>query len=389
MIPSSHRRGPAVLALGFRPFFLLAGLWALIALPLWLAVLRGWLPPPGHYPGTSWHAHALLFGYGLAVVAGFLLTAVRNWTGIQTPTGWPLAGLVSLWLAARLLALIGAPGWLVAAADITFPLALAVSLWRPLWYGSNPMNRVFLPLLAGMSGAALLVHLDALGLLPGAAAVGDRLMLGLIIGLLLLVAGRVLPFFTRSAVAGAEPVTRPWVEQLTAGLWGLWVLAQSLDAGLYIGLTALPLAAVQVLRLAGWHRPGVWPITILAVLYAGYLWLILGLVLSGLAGLGLVVPFAAMHALTVGAIGVFTIGMMSRITLGHTGRAMGASRPMVLAFWSINLAALVRVSGPILWPGGRDEWLLYSGVFWTLAFALFLWVHASMLWLPRADGRPG
>lgn len=380
---------PSVLALGFRPFFLLAGVWAVLALPLWLAVLWGLLPPPGGIAGVTWHAHSLLFGYTMAVVAGFLLTAVRNWTNMQTPTGWWLAGLAALWVAGRALPFAAAPAWLMAAVDTAFPLALALSLWRPLWIGPNRVNRVFLPLLAGMAVAALMVHLDGLGDLPGLARAGDSLMLGLVIGTLLLVVGRVLPFFARSAVAGFLPVSRGWVETLTFALWGLWLPLEVLGLDPVAGVAALLLSVVLGLRLLGWHARGVWSIPILAVLYAGYLWLIFGLALLGIARLGFLQPFPALHALTLGAIGGFTLGMMSRVTLGHTGRAMRAPFGMIIAFGSLNLAAALRVFGPLVRPESYGDWLLWSGALWTFAFATFLWIHGPMLWSPRVDGRPG
>jgi uncharacterized protein involved in response to NO len=384
------RPGPVVLALGFRPFFLGTGVLAVVAMPLWLAVLRGWLPGDSYYGATTWHAHAMLFGYGTAVIAGFLLTATRNWTGMATASGWELGALAGLWLAGRIAPWLPVPGPLIAALDVAFPLLLALSLLKPLWHGPNRANRVFLGLLAGMSAASLLVHLQTLGLTGGTALVGDRLMLGLILVTLLIVSGRILPFFTRSAVPGAAPRVRPWVEWLTFGLAGLWVLADVAWPGsLLAGVLALGLAAVQVLRLVGWHHPGVWANAMLWVLYSGYLWLILGVLLNGLAHLGLVAPFPALHALTVGTIGVFTLGMMSRITLGHTGRVMRVPPAMTAAFWTLNLAALARVFGPLLGPSSYAEWLWVSGVLWTLAFGLFLWVHAPMLILPRADGRPG
>ena len=384
------RAAPVVLALGFRPFFLVAGALAVVAMPVWLAVLRGWLPGDSYYGATTWHAHAILFGYATAVIAGFLLTAVRNWTGMPTASGWELGALAGLWLAGRIAPWLPVPGPLIAALDLTFPLLLALSLLKPLWQGANRANRVFLGLLGGMSAASLLVHLQALGLTEGTALVGDRLMLGLILLTLLIVSGRIMPFFTRSAVPGAAPRVRPWVERLTFGLAGLWVLADMAWPGSPLaGVLALGLAALQVLRLAGWHHPRVWANAMLWVLYSGYLWLILGLLLNGLAHLGLAAPFPALHALTAGTIGVFTLGMMSRVTLGHTGRPMQAPLATTAAFWILNLAALTRVFGPLLLPSRYGDWLLVSGVLWTLAFGLFLWVHGPMLFLPRADGRPG
>lgn len=383
-----HRR--VLLALGFRPFFLGAGILAVVALPRWLAVLRGWWPAAPFYGGTTWHAHAMLFGYGTAVIAGFLLTASRNWTGIETASGAELGALVGLWLAGQLAPWLPLPGPLIAVVDLAFPLVLAWSLIKPLWLGPNPVNRVFLGLLVAMGGASLLVHLQALRITQSTALIGDKLMLDLILVTLLIVSGRVMPFFTRSAIPRAGSKVRPAVEGLTFALAGLWVLSDAAShASPLTAVLALALAGVQTVRLWGWHHPRVWTNPMLWVLYSGYLWLILGLALNGLAHLGLTPPFPALHALTVGTIGVFALGMMSRVTLGHTGRAMQAPRLMVGAFVLINSAALVRVFAPLLWPLGYGDWLLLSGGLWTLAFGLFLWVHGPMLARPRADGRPG
>lgn len=380
----------SLLALGFRPFFLAAGTSAALLMGIWLAMLEGWIPAGHYYASTSWHAHEMLFGYAAAVIAGFLLTATRNWTGINTLTGPWLGALTLLWLAARLAPLLPAPATAVALLDLAVLPALAASLFRPLWGGANRANRVFLALMAGMWLASLLVHLQALGITAGTATGGDRLMLNLVLLTLLIVAGRIMPFFTRSGILGAQPVTRPLVERLT------FVLAPLVAVGHLVspwstltGVLALSLAGVQAVRLAGWHDKRVWGSPLLAVLYAGYLWLIVGFALDGLAGLDLLPPFPALHALTTGAIGVFTLGMMARVTLGHTGREMRSARLTNLAFVVINLAALVRVLFPLALPAAYTTWLYISGLLWTAAFALFLWTYAPMLIAPRADGRPG
>jgi uncharacterized protein involved in response to NO len=387
--PSVRQRLP-ILALGFRPFFLAAGVWAVLALAVWLGRLQGWLPGDTYYGGTTWHAHEMLFGYGTAVFSGFLLTATRNWTGMPTAAGVELGTLVLLWLAARLGPLLGLPGALSAALDLAFLPALALSLFKPLWQGPNRANRAFLALIAGMTLASLLVHLETLGLVRGTARVGDRLMLGLLLLVLLIVAGRVMPFFTQGGVAGARPRPRRAVEWLTYALAVPFVLTDAFLPGTpSAGVLGLALALVQGVRLAGWHDRRAWGIPILAVLYWGYVWLILGLALSGLAHLGLIAGFPALHALTVGAVGVFTLGMMVRVTLGHTGRPMVAPRLSILAFWLINLAALTRVAGPLLWPAWSVAWWTLSGVLWVLAFAAFLGTVGPMLVSSRADGQPG
>jgi uncharacterized protein involved in response to NO len=376
--------------LGFRPFFLGAGVLALLAMLVWLARLWGLLPGDGYLGGTAWHAHEMLFGYVGAVIAGFLLTAARNWTGIATPTGAWLGALVLLWLAARLGPLLSLPHGLIALLDLAFFPALALALIPPLWRGKNKVNRAFLALLAAMTLANLLVHAQALGLTAATASRGSRLMLDLALLTLWLVAGRIMPFFTQSAIPGSKPRTRPWVETSTFVLApAIALLNLTWPASPVSGLLLLILAAIQTIRLGGWHHPLAWGNPMLAVLYAGYLWLILGLALDGLAALGLLPPFPALHALTAGGIGVFTLGMLARVTLGHTGRDMRASTATSLAFLTINLAALVRVFPPLLWPGHYSLWLGIAGGLWVLAFALFLGIYGPMLARPRVDGRPG
>lgn len=383
-------RRTSLLALGFRPFFLAAGGSAALLMGIWLAMLNGWLPAVHYYGATNWHAHEMLFGYAAAVIAGFLLTAVRNWTGLDTLTGPGLGALALVWLAARIAPFLPVPGVVVALLDLAFFPALAASLFRPLWGGANRVNRYFLALMAAMWLATLLVHLQALGMTVGTAGRGDRLMLDMVLLTLLLVAGRIMPFFTERGLRGARPVTRPAVEKLTFVLAPLAATANLISPwSIASGGLTLALAIVQAVRLAGWHDQRAWGEPILAVLYAGYSWLVVGLALDGLAGFGLLPPFSSLHALTTGAVGVFTLGMMARVTLGHTGREMRAEPLTKLAFVLVNLAALSRVLAPLLMPAAYTGWLYASGLLWTLAFILFLWVHAPMLIAPRADGRPG
>jgi len=388
-INSAPRRN-SLLALGFRPFFLAAGASAALLMGIWLAMLKGWVPAEHYYGSTNWHGHEMLFGYAAAVITGFLLTATRNWTGIDTLTGPKLGALALLWLAARLAPFLPVPDAIVALLDLAFFPALAANLLYPLWEGTNRANRVFLALMAGMWLAAVLVHLQALGIAAGSASRGDRLMLDLVLLTLLVVAGRIMPFFTKSGLPGARPVTRPVVERLTFMLAPLAAAAHLASPWPTLtGAFALSLAGVQAVRLAGWYDKRAWGVPILAVLYAGYLWLVVGFALDGLAGLGILPPFPALHALTTGAIGVFTLGMMARVTLGHTGRTMRSGPLTNLAFVIANLAALSRVLLPLVIPTAYTTWLYISGLLWILAFALFLWVHAPMLIAPRADGRPG
>ena len=379
-----------VLALGFRPFFLAAGLSAILSVAVWLAILSGLWPQPSYLAGTAWHAHEMLFGYLAAVIAGFLLTAVRNWTGMPTATGVRLAALVGLWLAGRLAPWLGLPPLLIALLDLAFFPALALALWRPLWHGPNPVNRVFLAVFAGMTMAGAMVHLDALGLFAGGATRGHRLMLDLVLAILLLVSGRVMPFFIKSGIAGARPRVFPVLERLTFVVAaGLLIVDLIQPFSRLAGGLAITLGLLQLARLLGWHDRRIWTTSMLTVLYVGLLWLALGLILDGLPAFTALTPRGALHALTVGAMGVVTLGMMSRVSMGHTGRPMQAVPLTLVAFVLINLAAVLRGLAPLLAPAGHQAWLMAGGLCWILAFGLFLWVHAPMLLSPRPDGNAG
>jgi len=383
--------GPAILALGFRPFFAAAGLAAVILMAIWLPVWIGKLAIPGYYGVVGWHSHEMLFGFAAAVIAGFLLTAVRNWTGINTPSGTPLALLLLLWLAGRLLPLFPSfiPGWCVALADLAFLPAVALSLGPALWQGEQKINRIFVPLLLLMALANLLVHLQALGLTHGAAR-GIDIMLFLVVFLVALVGGRVIPFFTQAVVPGFRARRRQWLETATMGAFALLIGLQLFESPpLLTGLTALLLAVAQTLRVAGWHHPHIWRSPVLWVLYTGMFWIIAGFLLLGLASFGLFGWNLARHALSVGGIGVLTLGMMARVALGHSGRAIEPVRSIEAAFVLLNVAAAVRVFGPLLPFGSYTFWVHLSGGIWIVCFVLFCRVYLPILSRPRIDGKPG
>jgi uncharacterized protein involved in response to NO len=385
-------RGPPWLALGFRPFFLMAGIGAVGLMAAWLGTWGSGPGFDGYYGPLGWHSHEMLFGYTTAVIAGFLLTAVRNWTGIDTLRGPALGALAGVWLAARLLALLAGepmPGYVTAAVDLAFLPLLAVALAGPLLRAKHKINLVFLPLLGAMALANLLVHLEALGI-ARTAGQGNGLMLNAILLLVMIVGGRVIPFFTEKAIPGAVARHFPWLDWLGFGALLSLAAAELLwpRPELIAGLSLL-LALTQSLRLAGWHDRRAWSIPILWVLFTGYGWLAVGFLLKGLGAAGLLAPPLALHALTTGGIGVLTLGMMARVALGHTGRHLASAPLMNLAFVLINLAAAARSLGPLLLPQWYVTWVHGAGGLWILAFAIFSLIYAPILLRPRADGRPG
>jgi uncharacterized protein involved in response to NO len=382
-----------LLAKGFRPFFMLAAFYAVVMVPLWLAILNGKLAPSSYLQPVVWHAHEMIGGFVTAVIAGFLLTAVGNWTQRETATGAPLAALALLWCAGRLAMLFaGVLPWGVAAAvDLAFLPALGIVLARPLVAAQNRRNFVMLAIVGALFGANLVVHLEGLGLLPlGWARVASSFSVDLVVLLVLLIGGRVFPMFTRNATGVASIRNIPWLDRSCAvAMVGLLVadaVAPHSVAPILAGVVGV-LAAARAVHWGTRHSlrdPLVW------VLHVGYGWLVVGLLLRCSSGvLGAPLASVAIHALTVGAIGTLTLGMMARVALGHTGRMLVAPSSMTAAFVAITLAALARVLGPWLVPEQYLVGLVAAGIFWVLAFTVFLTAYSPMLCRPRADGKPG
>jgi uncharacterized protein involved in response to NO len=378
--------------LGFRPFFLLAGALPIVIMPLWLMFWLGRWSPPTYYDPVSWHAHEMLYGYAGAVIAGFLLTAVRNWTGRPTLSGGPLAGLAGLWLFARLLPLFPtvSPDALIALVDLSFIPALMIAVGIPLLRHGKWQNTALLLILAFMVCGNGLVHV---AMLTGDPALGRKgLYLGLyaVVLLIVILGGRVIPFFIGSALPGAAPTHRASIEILSIAAFIATAAAQICDAPAPLtGVLAATAALSHATRLAGWYVAGLWREPLLWILYLAYAWLVLGLGLTAAATFGPLTPSLAVHALSAGAVSVMTFGMMARVALGHSGRALRAAPLTVAMFYLINLAAFSRVAGPWLLPDYAIFAIALSGVLFTLSACCFIWVYGPILVRPRIDGKPG
>lgn len=387
-LPSAHPTGFALWQLGFRPFYLLAGIFAAVSIGLWALQFAGWLGRP-YLQGPMWHAHEMLFGFTLAVVVGFLLTAGRNWSNRPTLSGAPLAALAMLWLAGRVLVLTSF-GWAAAIVNTAFPLAAAVALAIPFIASRNRRNYFFVGLLLMMALAVLSVHLAQLGVLQVPGWIGIQVALDVVLVIMTVMAGRVVPMFTNNGVPGAHAVRRPLLEKLALGGVLALLLADAAQ------LQGAPLAALAGLcaaaHLGRWllwqpwktlRTPLVW------VLHAAYLWIPVHLALRALSAFGWVAPSLAVHALTVGAIGGLVIGMMTRTARGHTGRPLRADRADVACYLLILAAALVRVFVPLIAPGLTIDAVLGSAALWSAGFALYVIRYWPVLTRPRLDGRPG
>ena len=387
--------GIALFSAGFRPFFLLAAVWSAIAVPVWLCVYAGEVVLPSALAPTLWHVHEMIFGFAFATIAGFLLTAIPNWTGRLPLKGPPLALLAGLWLAGRLAVLFsGTFGPLAAAiVDLSFPVAFVAVIARELIAGRNWRNLPMLVALSLMLGGSALVHVEALGFAQ-TAALGNRLGLATVLMLISLVGGRIVPSFTRNWLAKARPggalpaqAGRLDMAALLVTVAGLacWVAAPESAAAPWFELAAG--VAVSV-RLSRWCGLATLREPLVFILHLGYGWLGLGLLLLGANGLYPLLPStAALHALTAGAIGTMTLAVMTRATLGHSGRALAAGHGTVTIYVLVTLAALLRLAAPL---AGEHFLVLtwVAGAAWCAAFGLFALLYGRLLMGPREQTGP-
>lgn len=382
--------GWAPFALGFRPFFLAAGMYAVLLMGLWLLMLRGTIMPTGVSPFV-WHGHEMLFGFAVAVIAGFLLTAAQNWTGIRTPSGATLAALFLLWLAGRIGFLIpGLPALPVAAVDLAFLPVLGLTLAWPIIRAKQLHNYPFPVMLLALAAANALVHGPTFGWTSDTESLGLRLAAYVVVTMIVMMGGRVIPSFTDNKL---NTRARRWktIETLVPAVT-LGALIASLVAptSIVTMLLAAIAAVVHAIRLAGWYTPKYWSVPLLWVLHFGYAWITLGFALLALSAAGVgAAANSALHAFTAGGIGMLTLGMMARVSLGHTGRMLEPARLITLAFVAVSLAAFVRVFLPLVFPDALALGYAVSGVLWMLAFGTFATIYLPILMRPRVDGRKG
>lgn len=387
-------RGPALFTYGFRPFFLGAALWAALAMALWIAMLAGRLALPTAFDAVSWHAHEFLFGYLGAVIAGFLTTAVPNWTGRMPIVGWPLAALFATWVAGRIAIAVSAaltPG-LAAAIDLAFPILFALAIGREIVAGRNWRNLPVLGLLATFILANALFHWEAVR--GGYAAGGYGLRLGLAAALVMvaLIGGRIVPSFTRNWLVKQGEARLPAPPMQRFDRLALAVLVPALALWV-VAPTGWPAAAL--LALAGglhlvrlWRWRGVLTLAepLVTVLHAGYAFLPLGAlavaaeaVAPGTFGTG------GEHLWMAGALGMMTLAVMTRATLGHTGQALTAGRGTVAIYLALAVAVLARLGAGAL-PAEAQPLYDLAGTGWIAAFAGYAALYGPLL-LRAAPGK--
>ncbi|MCT8973613.1 NnrS family protein [Microbaculum marinisediminis] len=381
--------GPALFSYGFRPFFLAGALYAAIAVGVWVPWYLGAVTLPTDWPPIAWHAHELLFGYVPAVVAGFLLTAVPNWTGRLPVVGWPLAGLFAFWLLGRFA--IATSDWfgaaLTAIATLSFLAGLGAVIGREILAGRNWKNLKVLIIVVMLFAAQALFQWEVLN--DGHSVYGARLAIATTITLIVLIGGRIVPSFTGNWLRqrGGQTMPVPFsrfdaiVIAVSVVALAAWIVAPSFEGVAIAAAPLLLLAGIlQLVRQARWRPLRTFAEPLVTILHVAYLFVPLGFLLAAVAAASesAVPNTAAIHAWTAGAIGTMTLAVMTRATLGHTGRTLTAGAATVAIYGLVVLAALTRI-GAAVFPSGMDWLLSVSAVAWIGAFAGFSLVYGPLL----------
>jgi len=373
--------------LGFRPFYLLAAAFAATAVPAWLLAYLGLLPQGP--VNLLWHMHEMVFGFAVAVVAGFLLTAVQTWTGLATPRGRCLQALVLLWLAGRCAAL-GAPPLLYAVLDMAFLFVVAGVILRLLLRADNRRNLPICLVIALLGVCNLTFHLALHGLVAVSPLAPVHGAILLVVLLVAVIGGRVGPMFTRNGAPGSRPRNLPRLDLASviaiAVLAVCWLAAAPGWAILAAGVVA---AALNGARFILWDPLSTLRTPLLWSFHLSYAMLVAGLLTLGLAGVGIVSGSAALHLLAAGAMTGMIGAMITRTARGHTGRSLQAGRPEVAMFALLPLAVAARLAANLFDGPARGHTLALSAALWSLAFVIYLLRYGPWLTRARLDGKPG
>lgn len=387
-VPDS-KKSFALFNLAFRPFFLLGPIVAIAGLLMWIFHYAGWLFNENYWGALSYHSHEMIFGFAVAIISGFLLTAVRNWTGLAGICGWKLAGLVLIWLLGRMLPWLAVSGVWVAAVDLLFlPLVMA-TLAIPVIKVRQWRNIIFIPILSLLWLGNLLMHRQQLGLSTSGAHAGLYLGVDVIILLIIVMGGRVIPMFSGNGI-GEKIARTPRLDRLMIATGLIYLIVHQMGfMGWALAIAALLAFVTHSIRLVIWYRAKIWTVPLVWILQVSYFWIILGFLLMTFAALGYLSPFIALHAFTVGGISGMILGMISRVSLGHTGRPLLPPILVVISFFILQIAAFVRVILPLFMPQMLSAAVIVSGFLWMLAFLGFVLSYGKMLIKPRIDGLPG
>lgn len=384
----------AVLNLGFRPFFLGAAIFAVVSMALWMSVYVFHLPVPlAGISAFQWHAHEMIYGFAMAVIAGFLLTAVKNWTGVQTLNGYGLLGLFALWVLPRILFLFGTP-WIFVAGwfDMLFVLCLIGSIFYPIAKVKQWRQLGIIAILVLLAVANGCFYLGATGLIDQGAFIGIQGGLFLIVGLILFMGRRVIPFFIEVGVGyPVKLFNSNWLDVSIILFYIAFFIEEVLVRNPWmVALTSMGLFVANSVRLAGWHTKGIWKKPLLWSLFIAFIWINLGFLLLAVNVFLNLPNIVVIHAFSVGGIGVVILSMMARVTLGHTGRnVQNPPKAVAIALMVLVAGAVVRVIAPLVAESHYVVWVAASQVLWIAAFSIFIATCFPMLVKPRTDGQFG
>lgn len=368
--------------LGFRPFFLLGSALGAISLTIWLWALKS--ASTANQINSFWHAHEMMHGFVVAIIIGFLYTASQNWTGIRGIHGTKLKGLTLLWVIGRISFLLPDASFLTGIDLLFLPIASGF-LASFLLKSDQKKNLIFLVLLALLWFSDLIYHFQ-----PDKARLALYFAIHIVIIMITVIGGRVIPFFSQKAIIGYKRRQIRFLDLASIISAFFYAVSQYWnDTSILTFFLALLAGTLNLLRLGAWYNKQIWKKPILWILFVSYFWLVIGFYLSALAAISKI-PFSiALHAFTAGTISAMIIGMISRVSLGHTGREIKASHLTVAAYICVLIAALLRVFAALALPNYYLEIMLTAGIFWILSFLIFLFVYAPMLLSPRIDGREG
>jgi uncharacterized protein involved in response to NO len=384
----------ALFNLGFRPFFLGASIFAVISMAAWMLVYFSYVSISVENISISqWHAHEMLYGYGMAVVAGFLLAAVKNWTGLPTVFGKPLMGLFVLWCAARLLFLFGAAllPW-AASADLLFGLMLIVAIAMPIFKAKQWKQLAVVSKVILLWVGNIVFYLGCFGVLTSGMQYAINGAVLLFISLILMIGRRVIPFFIERGIEGKVQLKQyKWLDiSILIFFLALFINAIFIQIAYLTALFAWILFALNGYRLVNWHTAGIWRVSLLWSLYLSAWFINVGFFFYGLQALYTSLSILTLHIFTIGGVGLMTLGMMSRVALGHTGRDIRKpSRWIGLAFAGLVVSVIFRAVVPEFASQFYMSWMLVAAILWILSFAVFVVIYTPILLKPRADGAFG
>lgn len=380
--------------LGFRPFFLGAAIFAIVSMTFWMGVYVLQLPLPITRISTfQWHAHEMIYGFAMAVIAGFLLTAVKNWTGVQTLYGSSLLGLFALWALPRILFLFGT-SWIFLAGffDLLFALGLIVSILYPIVKVKQWRQLGIIVILVLLAAANTCFYLGVAGLIENGAFFGIHGGLFLIVGLILVIGRRVIPFFIEAGVGyRVKLFNSKWLDLAIILLYIAFLIAEVVVRNPWVvALTALGLLIANSARMVGWHTWGIWKKPLLWSLFIAFIWINLGFLLLAVNVFLNLPNIVVIHAFSVGGIGVVILSMIARVTLGHTGRnVQNPPKAVAIALVVLIVGAIFRVIAPLIFESQYVVWVATSQILWIVAFLIFIITYFPMLVQPRIDGQFG